>query len=158
MKNIDGENSSDRCRLAQASTQQEWTIVRALRMKNFFKSNIDPYTWTFDHQDHIHFVFYKNAEIIGYVHIQLWPEKRALLRIIVIDEPYRNLGFGGQLLNLCESWLVHQGIQKLLVQSSPKAHPFYCHHGYVDMPIDNPYGHKTDTRDIEMGKTIKPLL
>lgn len=32
--------------------------------------------------------------MIGYAHIQLWPNHRAALRIIVIDESYRNHGLG----------------------------------------------------------------
>jgi hypothetical protein len=54
------------------------------RPQNFFDKNIffdkvptaDPYTWTFDHPDHIHFVLYQGSEIIGYAHLQLWPEQK----------------------------------------------------------------------------------
>ncbi len=123
--NIDMKDGFSGWRMVQALTDREWTAVRTLRQKNFFKSNIDPYTWTFEHKDHIHFVFYKNAEIIGYAHLQLWPERRAALRIIVIEEAYRNHGFGSQFLKLCERWLYHQGHKVLLIQSSPEAYQFY---------------------------------
>lgn len=99
-------------------------------------------------------MFYKNTEVIGYAHLQLWPEHRAALRIIVIDECYRHLGFGSQLLKLCERWLTHQGFKKLLVQSSPKSYKFYCNHEYVRMSFNDPDGYETDSQDIEMGKAL----
>ncbi len=152
--NIDIKDGFDGWRMVQALTDREWLTVRDLRQKYFFKSNEDPYTWTFKHKDHIHFVFYKNSDIIGYTHLQLWPENRAALRIIVIDESYRNRGFGSQFLNLCERWLCHQGFKILLIQSSPEAYKFYCQHEYVKMPFNDPDGYETDPRDIEIGKLL----
>ena len=151
---IDVKDGFDGWRMVQALTDREWSAVRDLRDKNFFKSQPDPYTWTFAHKDHIHFVFYKNADIIGYAHLQLWPENRAALRIIVIDERYRNLGLGSQFLKLCERWLHHQGFKTLLIQSSPEAYEFYRKHSYVKMPFNDPGGYETDARDIEVGKFL----
>ncbi len=151
---IDTKDGFDGWRIVKALTDREWNAVRAFRNKYFFKSKEDPYTWTFTHKDHIHFVFYKNAEIIGYAHLQLWPESRAALRIIAIDEQHRNLGFGGQFLRLCERWLYHQGIKELLIQSSPEAYKFYRQHGYREMPFNDPDGYEGDPRDIEIGKCL----
>jgi GrpB-like predicted nucleotidyltransferase (UPF0157 family)/predicted GNAT family N-acyltransferase len=151
---VDAKDGYEGYRIVKALTDREWTAVRTLRNQNFFQSKADPYTWTFDHKDHVHFVFYKNADIIGYAHLQLWPEKRAIMRIIVIDERYRRRGFGSQLLQLCERWLCHQGFQKLLVQSSQKASPFYRKYGFTEMPSNDPDGHPVDARDIEMGKML----
>ena len=151
---IDAKDGFDGWRMVKALTDREWATVRTLRQKYFFKSNTDPYTWTFEHKDHIHFVFYKNADIIGYTHLQLWAEGRAALRIIVIDENYRNRGFGSQFLKLCERWLCHQGFKMLLIQSSPEAYKFYRQHEYVKMPFNDPDGYETDPRDIEIGKLL----
>lgn len=151
---IDAKDGFDGWRIVQALTDREWSAVRNLRQRYFFKSKEDPYTWTFELKDHIHLVFYKNAEIIGYVHLQLWAEHRAALRIIVIDEPYRRHGFGSQFLKLCERWLAHRGFKKILVQSSQEAYKFYCDHGYVHMPFNDPDGYKTDPQDIEIGKVL----
>jgi GrpB-like predicted nucleotidyltransferase (UPF0157 family)/GNAT superfamily N-acetyltransferase len=151
---IDAKDGFDGWRMVQALTDREWEAVRHLRHKYFFKSKADPYTWTFKHKDHIHFVFYKNADIVGYAHLQLWREHRAALRMIVIDEPFRNLGLGSQFLTLCERWLKHQGFNKILTQSSPEAHKFYIHQGYVEMPFNDPDDHDTNARDIEMGKFL----
>ncbi len=151
---IDAKDGFDGWRIVKALTDREWSAVRNLRQQYFFKSKEDPYTWTFEHKDHIHFVFYKNADIIGYVHLQLWQEHRSALRMIVIDERYRNLGFGSQFLNLCERWLNHQGFKTLFVQCSQKTYKFYSDHGYTHMPFNDPNGCKADLQTIEIGKPL----
>lgn len=134
----------------------EWETARHFRQKYFFdKLTIeDPYTWTFNHEGHVHLILYKGTEIVGYAHIQLWPEQRAALRIIVTDETHRNQGFGGHFLMLCEKWLKQQGILKLQVESSPEAYSFYQKHNYVEMPFNNPDGELTHPKDIAMGKVL----
>lgn len=153
---IDAKTGFDGLRIVRALTDREWEAIRQLRQKYFFDRGpiSDPYTWTFKHADHIHFVLYKGSKIIGYTHIQLWPDKRSALRIIVIDEPYRNSGIGGDFLKMGERWLKEQGIKKLQIQSSPEAYKFYCKHAYIHMPFNDPDGHETDPRDIEIGKTF----
>lgn len=74
------------------------------------------------------------------------------MRIIVIDEPYRNKGIGSDFLKLCERWLSHHKSEKLLVQSSSAAYKFYCNNGYVKMSFNDPDGYESDPRDIEVGK------
>lgn len=134
----------------------EWKAARHFRNKYFFDRVpiADPYTWTFEHKDHVHFVFYQGTTIIGYAHIQLWPEQRAALRIIVIDELQRNQGFGGRFLTLCERWLKEKEYKILLTQSSPEAHTFYRKQGYSEMPFNDPDGYESDPQDIEMGKIL----
>ncbi len=151
---IDTKTGFDGLRIIQALTDREWQSVCQLRQKYFFDrvQISDPYTWTFKHANHVHFVLYKGSKIIGYAHIQLWPDKRSALRIIVIDEPYRNSGIGSDFLKLCERWLKEQGIEKLQIQSSPEAYKFYCKHAYIHMPFNDPDGHESDLRDIEIGK------
>ena len=39
--------------------------------------------WTFQHDEHVHFVLYQDADNIGYAHAQLWPNHKVALRIIV---------------------------------------------------------------------------
>lgn len=152
--NIDAIDGYDGWRMVKALTDREWAAVHSLRKKNFFKSKPDPFRWSFEHKDHIHLVFYKNSEVIGYTHLQFWPDARAALRIIVIDDRYRNLGFGSQFLKLCERWLLHQGVEKLHIQSSPSAYKFYSTHEYLRVPFNDPDGYETDPRDIEIGKIL----
>jgi len=89
--------------MRSSAHHDEWKIVRAWRQKFFFDKIpiADPYTWTFNHKDHLHLIFYKGTKIIGYAHIQLWPDHRAALRIIVIEENFRGHGLGGKFLKLC---------------------------------------------------------
>ncbi len=136
---------------------EEWDIVRSFRQKYFFDKVpvADPYTWTFDHKDHVHFVLYLGTQIIGYTHLQLWPDDRAALRIIVIDEPFRNEGLGAHFLRLCERWLKQKGYSVLQTQSSPDAFAFYSKHGYTEMPFNDPDGYESDPRDIELGKVLR---
>jgi len=137
---IDNKDGYDGWRMVQALTHREWAAVSSLQQKV-------PNT----EKDHIHFVFYKNADIIGYAHLQLLPKNIAVLRLIVIDERYRNQGFGSQFFKLCERWLVQQGFNTLYVQSPPEAYQFFCEHGYTKMSFDDPAG---SPADIQMGKVL----
>lgn len=154
--NIDSKAGFDGLRIVRALTDREWEAARRFRQQYIFNKTpvLDPCTWTFEHKDHVHFILYKGINIIGYAHIQLWPENRAALRIIVIEEPYRNRGIGGELLKSCERWLLYQGIKKLHIQSPPEACKFYCKHQYTPMPFDDPDGHKSDASDIEIAKLL----
>lgn len=142
--------------MVQALTDREWAAVKHMRQHYFFdKVNIqDPYTWTFDDTRHFHIVLSKGCEIIGYAHIQFWPDQRAALRIIVIEEEHRKKGLGKKFLVDLERWLTHQNIKSLHTQASPEAYPFYKHLGYIEMPFNDPDGHKSDPQDIDMGKIL----
>lgn len=145
-----------RLRFTRCAHHAEWGVVRLFRQKYFFDkvSVADPYTWTFNHPQHAHFVLYQGVDIIGYAHIQLWPQSRAALRIIVIDEPCRHQGLGRQFLSLVEKWLKRQGYQSLHTESSPEALSFYQKQGYVDMPFDDPDGYESDPQDTAVGKEL----
>ena len=107
----------NRIRMMKCTHYAEWEVVKRLRNKYFFDplSISDPYTWTFDHPEHVHLVLYQGVEIIGYAHIQFWPEHRAALRIIVIDEQY--------ILNQAESW--NLGCVKAPGLNRSKEIPYY---------------------------------
>ena len=143
--------------MVQALTDTEWAAVKHMRQKYFFDllpNKEDPYTWTFDDPRHFHIVLMKGCDIIGYAHLQFWPDSRAALRIIVIEEDYRKQGMGQYFLAKLERWLIHQGILSLHIQSSPEAQVFYRHAGYLEMPFNDPDGYEGDPRDIEMGKVL----
>ncbi len=146
----------NKIRLLRCTHDLEWKAARAFRQKYFFDKvpMDDPYTWTFNHPDHVHFVLYQGTSIIGYAHIQLWPEACAALRIIVIEETYRGQKYGDQFLKLCERWLKQQGFKSFHTESSPQAFPFYQKQGYVDMPFDDPDGYESDPQDIPLGKIL----
>lgn len=132
------------------------TQRKNFRNKYFFQPNNreDPYTWTFDHKDHKHFILYKGVEIVGYAHVQLWPEHRAAIRIIVIDETKRNQGLGKEFMFLIEKWLKLQGHKSVLTESSPAALGFYKRLNYVPMAFNDPDGYEGSPEDIAMGKML----
>jgi GNAT superfamily N-acetyltransferase len=153
---IDKKTGFNGLRMVKALTTREWSSVRHFRQFYFFdKAGLsDPYTWTFDHDAHVHFVLYQGGELIGYAHLQLWPRQRAAMRIIVIDELKRNHKYGGQFLTLCEKWLKSQGYKSLHIESSPNALKFYRSNDYIDMPFDDPDGYEGSPEDRAIGKIL----
>lgn len=146
----------NRIRIMKCIHYAEWGAAKRLRNKYFFDplSISDPYTWTFDHPEHVHLVLYQGVEIIGYAHIQFWPDQRSALRIIVIDEEHRQHGFGSQFLQLCEQWLKKQGVKSLHDEARPTVVSFYRRNGYTEMPFEDPAGEPPSIHDIAMGKKL----
>ncbi len=145
-----------RIRLLKCNDAMEWEAASYFRQTYFFDklAITDPYTWTFNHPDHVHLVLYQGTQLIGYAHIQLWPNQRAAMRIIVVEETKRNQGFGGQFLSLIEKWLKAQAYQRIHIESSPEALPFYQRYHYTEMPFNDPDGYPSDPRDIAIGKVL----
>jgi GrpB-like predicted nucleotidyltransferase (UPF0157 family) len=154
IQQIDQSAGFSGTRMVQTLTQNEWEAYERIRTSEIFRGKPDPYTWTFHKEEHLHLVFWKGATIIGCAHIQLWPEKRAALRIIAIEAPFQKKGFGLQFLKLIERWLKHKGIHSLHIQASPKAYGFYKALKYIEMPFDDPENHGSDAKDIDVGKVL----
>jgi GrpB-like predicted nucleotidyltransferase (UPF0157 family) len=146
----------DKVRIHHCTHYEEWEAAKIFRQKYFFNkvSISDPYTWTFNHPEHVHLVLYHGTKIIGYAHLQLWPEFQSAIRILVIDQLYRNQNFGGQFLALCEKWLKTKNYKSLHTESSPIAYAFYKKNGYIEMPFNDPVGSESDPQDIPMGKIL----
>lgn len=134
----------------------EWEAAKKFRQTYFFDKVPleDPYTWTFTHPDHVHLVFYQGRSIVGYAHIQLWPDQRAAIRIIVINESHRKQGLGRQFLMFLEKWLKSKNYKSVHTESSPEAVPFYRKMGYVNMPFDDPDGYEGGPQDAPLGKFL----
>lgn len=142
--------------MVQALLAREWEAVKSLRQRYFFDalSIPDPYTWTFEDSNHFHIALLKGCHIIGYAHLQFWSDSRAALRIIVIEEAYRNQGIGRQFLKNLERWLTHRNLKSFHIQASPAAYAFYKQAGYAKMPFNDPDGYEGDSRDIDVGKVL----
>lgn len=138
------------------SSKNEKKEALDFRQKHFFDrlGFQDPYRWTLDKNDHLHWLLYDGTNVIGYVHVQIWPGHRAALRIIVVDEKKRGQGMGELLMNHCEQALKEQGIIVLQTEASPSAYPFYKKLGYEEMPFNNPDGEPTHPNDRAMGKYL----
>ncbi|NQY43760.1 MAG: GNAT family N-acetyltransferase [Legionellales bacterium] len=146
----------NRLRFVMCAHYTEWDAAKNFRNRYFFDPlNIkDPYTWTFKNKHHKHFIFYRGIDIVGYSHIQLWPEQRAAVRIIVIDEQNRGKEYGGKFLLLIEKWLKLNNYRSIHTESSPSALGFYKNLNYEVMPFDDPDGYTGDPDDIAMGKIL----
>jgi spectinomycin phosphotransferase len=138
------------------SSEKEKKAALDFRQKHFFNQRgfQDPYAWTLNEKDHLHWLIYDGDKVIGYAHVQIWPEHRAALRIIVIDEQKRGSGMGKYLMDCCEGELRKQGITLLQTEASPNAYLFYRKLGYVEMPFNNPDGEPTHPDDRAMGKYL----
>lgn len=137
-------------------SQKEKEGALAFRQKHFFdRLGIqDPYRWALDQKDHFHWLLYDGDKVIGYVHVQNWPDHRAALRIIVIDEQVRRRGMGKYLMDYCEQKLKEWGVKLLLTEASPNAYLFYKRLGYTEMPFNNPDGDPTHPDDRAMGRYL----
>lgn len=146
----------NRLRFVICTHHAEWDAAKRFRNQYFFAPNKmeDPYTWTFDHESHKHFILYKGTEIIGYAHVQLWPENRAAVRIVVIDEAYHRRGYGREFMRLIEKWLKLTSYHSLHAESSPNAVAFYRSIGYIDMPFNDPDGYEGGEEDTDVGKVL----
>lgn len=156
IQDILNKSGFKRLRFVICTHYTEWSAAKQFRNKYFFGPNKieDPYTWTFDHKDHKHFILYKGINIVGYAHVQLWQENRAALRIIVIDEKEQGKGYGKEFMSLIDKWLRLEGYKSIHTESSPAALKFYQAINYVKMPFDDPDGYEGSPDDIEMGKLL----
>lgn len=134
----------------------EWAAAKHFRNSYFFGPYDidDPYTWTFNHEEHTHLILYQGIEIIGYAHIQFWPDKRAAIRIIVVDKNKRDQNSGSRFLALIEKWLKSLAVRSIHAQVLQSSLRFYLKNGYTDMPFDDPENLESDPNDIPVGKQL----
>lgn len=122
---IDAKTGFDGYRMVQALTDREWSTIQRLT-KRPLPSPLP---------GHIHFLFYKNADIIGYAHIESLPESQAQLKLLIIDEAYRNRGYGSQFLALCKRWVSHHGFNKLIPAPEQASCEFLNKKGLQNYPV-----------------------
>lgn len=154
IRNILRATQFNQLRFMKCAHYAEWEAARHYRQTYFFdKISIeDPYTWTFNQESHVHFILYLGLDIIGYAHLQLWPQKRAALRIIVVEPSKRNKGYGEKFFLLIEKWLIAQNYNSIHIESSPEALTFYQKYNYVNMPFNDPDEYESHPQDIPIGK------
>lgn len=156
IRKIQKETGFNRVRMLKCTHYAEWEAAKKFRQDFFFTpAGIqDPYTWTFDHPEHLHLILYQGVDIAGYLHLQLWPEHRSALRILVVDPAYRGKGLGCQFLTLLEQWLKTLGIRSIHDEARPDSVPFYQKCGFVEMPFNDPSGEPPSPHDVAMGKML----
>lgn len=150
------EAGFNKTRILKCNDDTEWATAKHFRNTYFFGPHDidDPYTWTFNHEEHAHLVLYQGIEIIGYAHIQFWPDKRAAIRIIAVDENKRDQNSGSRFLALVEKWLKSLGVKSIHAQVRQSSLRFYSKNGYIEIPFDDPENHESDPNDIPVGKKL----
>ncbi|WP_065235420.1 GNAT family N-acetyltransferase [Legionella brunensis] len=135
---IDTQTGFSGVRIVKALTTREWDTARSFRQIYFAKefSISDPYIWTFEHEEHAHLVLYQGTQIIGYTHLQLSSKQRAIIRLLFINEAFRESGFGTKMLTLCEQWLQYQNVTILEVDSTKKSEVFFGKKGFIKVSDD----------------------
>jgi GrpB-like predicted nucleotidyltransferase (UPF0157 family)/GNAT superfamily N-acetyltransferase len=156
IRNVLKEAGFNRIRMLKCNDNTEWAAAQHFRNTYFFGPHgiEDPYTWTFNHEEHAHLVLYQGTEIVAYAHIQFWPDKRAAIRIIATDENKRNQNSGSQFLALIEKWLKSLGVKSIHAESRQSSLRFYLKNGYTNMPFDDPENHEYDPNDVPVGKLL----
>lgn len=150
------EAGFNRIRMLKCNDTTEWQAAKHFRDTYFFGPHgiDDPYTWTFNHEEHAHLVLYQGTEIVAYAHIQFWPDQRAAIRIIATDENKRNQSFGSRFLTLIEKWLKNLGVKSIHAESRQSSLRFYLKNGYAGMPFNDPENHESDPKDFPVGKML----
>jgi GNAT superfamily N-acetyltransferase len=132
MKVVRKARSSDVDELARLSFQLGYPISRNELEPIFAQLDADP--------DHAFFVIEKEpTDLVGYVHIfltrRLFLTPFAELGGLVVDDQYRGMSLGSDLLQAAEHWAQAQGIGELRVRSNvlrEGARDFYLKHGFDD--------------------------
>ncbi|NDH69258.1 MAG: GNAT family N-acetyltransferase, partial [Gammaproteobacteria bacterium] len=156
IQNILQKSGFKKHRFVLCTHHSEWAAAKHFRDTYFFGPHgiEDPYTWTFNHEEHAHLVLYQGTEIVAYAHIQFWPDQRAAIRIIAVDEYKRNQNSGSVFLALIEKWLKSFGVKSIHAESRQSSLRFYLKNGYTNMPFDDPENHESDPNDVPVGKLL----
>ncbi len=154
IQNIVKKSGFNKLRFLLCTHATEWAASKHFRDTFYFEQHgiDDPYIWTFNHKNHAHLVLYQGVDIIGYAHIQFWPDQRGVIRIITIDEHKRNQNAGTQFLSLIEKWLKSLGVKSIHAESRKTSLRFFLTNGYIEMPFDDPDGHQSDLKSVPVGK------
>lgn len=146
----------NRLRFLLCAHDEEWEAAKTFRQR-YVRDNIsilDPDDKTFNQSEHSHLILYYGANIIGYADLQYLQERSAVIRYFVIEDAFRNQGFGHQFLALCEKWLKTKNYKSLHIGFPIKEQTFYKKNGYVEMPFQDPEGHENHSQNIQMGKIL----
>lgn len=156
IQNILKQTGFNRLRFVLCAHDEEWEAAKIFRQKYISDSGsiLDPHDETFNQLEHSHLILYYGTNIIGYADLQYLQERSAVIRYFVIEEAFRNQGFGHQFLVLCEKWLKTKNYRSLHIDSSLKEQAFYKKNGYVEMPFQDPERRASHSQNIQMGKNL----
>lgn len=129
---IDEKSGWHGIRIVKALFENEWNALKKFREKYFHESlqQSDPYLDLLNDPAHVHLVVLKKTDIIGYAHIQLCPDSKAIIHFIFIDEKKRKQNFGREFLIFIEKWLRSRDFKNLHSKISPETLEFFKKYGF----------------------------
>ena len=111
---IDSKTGWNGIRIVIALTPKEWDMYhRIIEEQTFTPFDI---VYNRNHpaltlENHFHFVLYKGVEIVSVAHVEFLNNKKAVIRSLATDEPYKHRGFGKAMMKLLKKWIKHKGIK-----------------------------------------------
>ncbi len=106
-------------------------------------------------RDHCIYVALLAGQVVGWLHGCLvhYLHKETVSEIcgLVVDENYRKLGIGRNLINACEKWSHKKGVQRIMLLSNArrqKAHGYYNHLNFVLEKISHVYMREIEEKHI----------
>jgi GrpB-like predicted nucleotidyltransferase (UPF0157 family) len=140
--NIDEKAGWHGIRIVKALTEHEWSTLKKFREEYFYKHKQlpDPYINLLNDPAHVHLVVLKKTDIIGYAHIEIYPDNKSVIHFIFISENKRNKNIGSELLKFIEKWLLSRDFKNLYSKISPETLGFLQKNGFQDMQFNNAVG------------------
>lgn len=142
-------------------TDGEWQKMHELRIKGIFSVHMPGVAYSYNHPndhsaDNHPLILLVDGEVVGTTRIDRLNEKRAILRLVAIDEEKRGKGLGTKLLELAEDYAQDHGFAEFVVWALEDAVPFYekCGYHFIE-PFEEKAANPTGAlRDFPMGKAF----
>lgn len=156
VKNILAKAGFNELYLREVRTDNGWHHYHRIRKAEIFDRNSD-LTYDYNHPSLsdpkcTHYVFYKGVDIIGVVFTEPLNDEDIVFRLLAIDKPYQNYGYGSIMLKQLENIVKVKNFKRILLHSHKNAYNFYRKNGYIEMEfIDKG---KTFQNVIDMGKIL----
>jgi GNAT superfamily N-acetyltransferase len=75
-------------------------------------------------------VFLADGMVIGTIRIDIKPLGCAVFRLVAIDTPWQGKGLGTIMLEMAEAYARARGVQKICLNSVPRAYTLYARNGF----------------------------
>ena len=128
---IDAKDGYHGWRMVQPLTDREWEAVQRFRRGYFDETGKDATSLIGEQQAHIHFVYYLNSEIIGYVQFYLFSNRKAVLQVLYIDPCSRYQGKGSHFLILSEKWMKQNRVKFIQADELSADKGFWKKNGFA---------------------------
>ncbi len=134
----------------------EWSAAK--KHRNEYFSNLykikDPYTYTFNDENHKHCILYKGTEIIGYTHIQLLDKNKAIIHMTTMEKLKSKENYKSKFIQFIEKWLRLQNYKVIHVKVAPLESQYYEKQGYKSIIQSDSDDFDSHSCNVVMGKIL----